>query len=114
MSEARLKTEIWIKAHIRKCAVHNIPVMVVRRGDATAGNLIIKLNLLGGGFQLLMPDTDWQTNSRYWRLAMGAEAVDEAEADAYIERQVGYDRDLWVIEMEDREGRHMLDEPVRV
>lgn len=114
MSEPRLKTEIWIKGHIRKCALHNIPVMVVRRGDATAGNLIIKLNLLGSGFKLLTPDTDWQSGNRYWRLATGDAPVDEADADAYIERQTGYDSDLWVIEMEDREGRHMLDEPVRV
>lgn len=114
MSEPRLKTEFWIKAHIRKCALHNIPVMVVRRGDSTAGNLIIKLNLLGDGFKLLTPDTDWQTGTRYWRLALGEDAVSEADADAYIERQIGYDSDLWVIEIEDRDGRHMLDEPVRV
>ncbi len=114
MSEPRLKSELWIKAHIRKCGIYNIPVMVVRRGDDTAGNLIIKLNLLGKGFQVLKPETDWQTNKRIWRLATGEDLVDEATADTYIDRQISYDQDIWVIEIEDRDGRHMLEEPVRV
>ncbi len=44
---------------------------------------------------------------RWLMLAEGG----EAEVDAVIGRQRGYDPDLWVIEVEDRAGRHMLDEP---
>ena len=36
---------------------------------------------------------------------------DEAEVDASIERQRRFDPDLWVIEVEDRQGRHLLDQP---
>jgi hypothetical protein len=36
---------------------------------------------------------------------------EEAEVDAAIARQRGYDPDLWVVEVEDRQGRHLLDEP---
>jgi hypothetical protein len=35
----------------------------------------------------------------------------EAEVDAALSRQRGFDPDLWVIEVEDREGRHLLDQP---
>ena len=35
----------------------------------------------------------------------------EAEVDAAIGKQRGFDPDLWVIEVEDRAGRHLLDEP---
>ncbi len=34
----------------------------------------------------------------------------EAEVDAALARQRGFDPDLWVIEVEDRAGRHLLDE----
>jgi len=36
---------------------------------------------------------------------------DEPEVDAAIAKQRSFDRDLWVIEVEDRAGRHLLDEP---
>ncbi|MEY3003616.1 MAG: hypothetical protein RLZZ491_792, partial [Pseudomonadota bacterium] len=40
-------------------------------------------------------------------LAKGAETA----VDAAIDRQRGFDPDLWVIEIEDRAGRHLLDQP---
>ena len=39
-----------------------------------------------------------------------AEGV-EADVDASISKQKSFDRDLWVIEIEDKAGRHLLDEP---
>ena len=48
------------------------------------------------------------TGERNW---MVLSEGDESEVDAAISRQRGYDPDLWVIEVEDKAGRHLLDEP---
>ena len=109
--QPRLKSEIWAMALIRRCAAVDVPAVLVRRGDASAGVVLVKVNRLGAGCTVYSPTTQGD-GSRAWLAATGADPVEETEADAYIERQVGYDPDLWVIEIEDREGRHFLDEPV--
>ena len=110
--EPRLKAEIWIKAHIRKCAFWNIPVFVVHRGDETAGIPLIKINRLNGKCMCLSPMTDFETGKRQWYQATGPGWVDEETADSYIRKQRQNDPDIWVIEIEDSEGRHMLDEKI--
>ncbi|MEH6402551.1 MAG: DUF1491 family protein [Sneathiella sp.] len=108
----RLKAEIWVKAHIRICSVQNIPVFVTRRGDDAAGAVLIKVNRLNNMCMVLIPTTDFSDGSRKWLKGTGADWVDENTADIYIEKQVKFDRDCWVIEIEDQEGRHFLEEKV--
>ncbi len=111
--EPRLKTELWVKAQIRRAAVAGVPAVLVRHGDDDAGTVLVKINTLQpGGCTVLSPARDVD-GRRFWRRATGVAPVSDADADAYIARQVGYDPDLWVLEIEDRLGRHFLDEPVR-
>ncbi|MFP6773499.1 MAG: DUF1491 family protein [Alphaproteobacteria bacterium] len=107
----RVTAELWIKAHIRRCNAQAIPAMVVRRGDDQAGALIIKVNHLGPGCMVLAPANSMD-GGRQWRRATGDDLVPEAEADAYIERQLNMDPDIWVLEIEDRQGRHLVDDIV--
>jgi hypothetical protein len=107
----RLKAEIWVKALIRRCEVEGASAMVVRRGDATSGVVLIKLNRLDGAAQVLTPARAGD-GSFQWLSGTGTDPVPEAAADAYIERQRKFDPDLWVVEIEDRAGRHFLQEPV--
>jgi hypothetical protein len=109
--EARLKAAIWVKAHVRRCAAQGIPAVVVRHGDDTAGSVLIKLNRLDGGCMVLSPGNRGDGEC-VWLRASGADALPEADADSYIARQLKRDPDLWVIEIEDRQGRHCLDEPI--
>lgn len=110
--QPRLKAELWVKAHIRKCAGQNVPVMVARRGDDTAGIVLIKVNRLGPGCMVFAPTTNLTDGSREWRRATGEDWIDEADADAYIEKQIKFDPDVWVLEVEDRDGRPFLDEKI--
>ena len=110
--EARLKAAIWVKAHLRRCAVEGIQAVIVRHGDDTAGSVLIKLNQFDIGCCVLSPSNRGD-GARIWLRATGTAPVAEADADGYIARQVKRDPDLWVIEIEDRQGRHCLDDPVQ-
>ena len=109
--EARLKAAVWVKAHLRRCAAQGITAVIVRHGDDTAGSVLIKLNRLDGGCMVLSPGNRGD-GARVWLRASGTDSLPEADADGYIARQVKRDPDLWVIEIEDRQGRHLLDEPI--
>ncbi len=111
--EVRLKTEIWVQALIRRCAIEAVPALVARRGDNTAGAVLVKVNFLDGCARVYS-QARGSEGQRIW-LAHGAEdasVMPESDADAFIKRQLGFDPDLWVIEIEDRQGRHFLMEPV--
>ena len=69
--------------------------------------MVVKLNTLDGAARAFARSYD-AGGARVWApLAQGP----EAEVDAALGRQRRYDPDLWVIEVEDRQGRHLLDEP---
>lgn len=104
----RLTADLWVAAYLNRLRLADIPAFVVRRGDATAGAVLVKLNKLDGRAALWQRTVDLMTGDRRWVvLAEGP----EADIDASVERQRGFDPDLWVIEVEDRQGRHLLDDP---
>ncbi|WP_339832217.1 DUF1491 family protein [uncultured Parvibaculum sp.] len=108
----RLKAEIWVKALIRRCETAGAGAMVVRRGDATSGVVLVKVNRLDGRASVYAPARDGE-GALFWMARPSPEPVPEVDADAYIDKQRQRDPDLWVVEIEDREGRHFLFEPVR-
>jgi len=106
-----LKAELWVKALIRRCAAQNVPAVLVRRGEGSAGSVLIKVSRLDDTATVYSPARAGD-GSRIWLRATGPEPVSEPDAEAYIARQESRDPDIWVVEIEDREGRHFLQEPV--
>lgn len=105
---ARLTSEVWVAAYLTRCRLADIPAFVVSRGDHTAGAVLVKLNTLDGQAVGYQRSFDLITGERKWMvLSEGA----EEDVDATILKQRSFDPDLWVIEIEDRDGRHLLDEP---
>ncbi len=106
----RIKSELWVKAYLRSAAVAGSPGVVVRRGDADAGIILIKIARLDGTADLYGPAPAGLTSEdgeRRWTLL--AEAIAEAEVDKRLATEVRLDGDSWVVEIEDRQGRHFLD-----
>ena len=104
----RLTAEFWVHAYLARLRFQEIPAFVVAHGDDTAGAVLIKLNTLDGRATAFQRSFDLMSGERAWMVL--AEGV-EADVDAALAKQRSFDPDLWVIEVEDREGRHLLDEP---
>jgi hypothetical protein len=108
MSGPRLTAEFWVAAYLARLRAEDIMAFVVARGDGTAGAILVKQSPLDGTATLHQRSFDPMSGARMWMvLAEGS----EVEVDAAIARQREFDPDLWVIEVEDRDGRHLLDAP---
>ncbi len=104
----KLTADIWVSAYLTRLRLQEIPAFVVKRGDGTAGAVLVKLNTLDGQACCYQRSFDLMTGDRQWIVLVEG---DEADVDASVARQRGFDPDLWVIEVEDKAGRHLLDEP---
>ena len=111
MSDPRLQSAFWIKACVRRADLAGIAATVVRRGDPTSGAILIKLNRREHGCWVLAETQD-KAGRRAWFRGTGSSGVTEGEADGYIDRHRRRDPDLWVLEIDDREGRCPFDDPV--
>src|SRR5215470_14039675 len=103
-----ITTGIWVMAQVRICDRAFIPATVVRRGDPDAGTVLLKLNRFEAGVTVYT-QTSSIGDEPVWSKGTGPAPVTEADADAYIARQVKYDPDVWVLEIEDRRGEYKLD-----
>lgn len=104
----RLASGLWVSAYLTRLRLADIPVYVVARGDETAGAVVVKCATLDGQARAWQRSYDFASDSRVWVvLAEGA----EPDVDAVVARARRADPDLWVLELEDRQGRTLLDEP---
>lgn len=107
----RLRAEFWVKAYIRRCAVEGAAAVVVRHGDDDAGAIYIKINRLDGTCLLLGPAPAGLAgieSDRRWVTCLSPTGVSETDADAFLAREADFDSDIWLVEVEDRQGRHFL------
>ena len=107
----RLKTEIRVAAHLRRCAAAGAFAHVARKGDPDAGAVAVKV-FLGGGEAGPLARLHIQSvtieGEATWREPFDGPAAEE-KIDAWLEKERRIDPDLWVIEIEDRQGRSFLD-----
>ncbi len=104
----RLTADFWVRAYLARLEQAGIPAFVTARGDATAGAVLVKVASLDGQATAYQRSFDIAADNRVWVIL---QAGDERSVDAAVARQRGFDPDLWVIEVEDRKGRSLLEEP---
>jgi hypothetical protein len=107
----RLKSEIWVKAYIRLCASSGRPAAVVRHGDDDAGAIYIRVNRLDGTSLIFGPSPaglGLAAEDRRWMARLLPAGNLDAAIEAYLERELRSDPDIWIVEVEARDGEHLL------
>jgi hypothetical protein len=109
----RLRADIWVSAYLRRCAVEGAVAVLRRRGAAEAGAIFVMVDRLDGHAALYAPAPQSELGDpgfeRLWSRAHKEEWVTPADAEARLAREIAFDPDLWIVEVEDRQGRHWLD-----
>jgi hypothetical protein len=107
----RVRSEVWVGAYLRRCQAQGVPVVISRRGDEAAGAIFILIHKLDGTISLYGPAPAGLAggeSERRWVNCFGERRVLTAEAEIYLGKQREFDSDLWIVEVEDRAGRHFL------
>lgn len=98
MAEPRIKAGIWVQMALRLGDADNRPGAVLRRGDPDAGGVLVVLR--GREGLAVLSQVRVGEGDVAWMRGTGPKPVPQADADAYVERQVRRDPDLWVVEFE--------------
>jgi hypothetical protein len=109
----RLKSSIWVAAYLRRCQQEGVFGAVRRRGAEEAGAVFVKVATLDGNAMLYAPapQTVYEDSRPVDRLFVpsSSEPQPEQAVEARLTKEIRFDPDAWIVETEDRAGRHFLD-----
>lgn len=110
MAFPRLKTSFRVAAHMRRAEGCGAFAAVARKGDPDAGAVAVKVFIAPGASRLFTQSRD-ADGEPVWRERFAEDPATDREAhiDAWLDREISIDPDLWIVEIEDREGRPFLD-----
>lgn len=108
MFDERLPTHLWVGAGLARCSGDGIAAVVVSKGDPHGGMVLVRVDRLGDGV-LLFGQERGLDGSLGWRIIMEDAPAEEPRIPSYVEKASNRDPDLWVIDVEDRNGRNPFD-----
>src|SRR5262245_65890697 len=113
----RLKSAVWVAASIRRCHIEGAFAAVRRRGAEEAGAIFVKLNRLDGTAELFGPAPlsvfgDARPADRVFSRCVGEQPAPEAKIEERLAGGLRFDPGAWILELEDRAGRQLLDQVV--
>lgn len=102
-----LPAGLMVEAVLKNCDIHCIPYYIWQKGNHGSGVLMVKINTLNGQAKLVAQERNFLSDRLEWvNIFDPDETVDEARADERILKAKEFDPDLWVIEVEDKQGRN--------
>src|SRR5262249_61444051 len=109
-----LKAAIGVAAYVRRCHIEGAFAAVRHRGAEEAGAIFVKLNRLDGTADLYSPAPQTAFDEahpadRAFVRSFGNQAQPDAKVEERLAREIRFDPDAWIVETEDRAGRHFLD-----
>ena len=101
-----IKSRLWVEALLRRCSGEGKFGAIIEKGADEAGAVYVVINHLNGTYDLLVPPAGPAHNDWGNRVFTKAFAQSQAwdDVNIYLNRQKKFDRDLWVVEIEDRMG----------
>jgi len=110
----RLKTALWVAAYLRRCQVEGVFGVVRRRGAEEAGAVFVRISRLDGTSDLFGPAPQSafeaaESAARAFAPSLAEQPAPDAAVENYLAREVKFDPDVWIVEVEDRAGRNFLD-----
>ncbi len=108
---ARLRSDFWVAAHLRRLGTEGISAVLRMRGAAEAGAIFVKVDRLDGTADFYGPApqaaiaSDDPGDRLFAPILLGTPGLD---IEARIAKEIRFDSDLWIIEIDDRSGRHNL------
>jgi len=111
----RLRSDIWVSAYLRRRLAEGASAVLRRRGAAEAGAIFVKIDRLDGRAALFGPAPQSLAAQaaagvdRIFTRMHEVEWIDPGEADRRLEHEISFDPDVWIVEVEDREGEARLD-----
>jgi len=107
---ARLRSDFFVSAYLRRCALEGVDAVLRRRGAAEGGAIFVKVDRLDGTAALYGPAPQAVFGSGDTeRLFAPVLEGTSPDVEDRIRREMKFDPDLWLIESDDRQGRHFLD-----
>jgi hypothetical protein len=108
---ARPASGLLVSAMIRRIEAAGGHAMVLAKGDATAGAILLVIAERGQTQRILERTMDFE--GRYRWSAVGPAALDEGQAlSDYIGRRRRNDPDLWVVELDSPDAERIAGELV--
>lgn len=110
----RLKSALWVAAYMRRCQVEGIFAVLRRRGAEEAGAVFVRISRLDGTSDLFgpAPQSAFEaapSASRAFSPSFDKQPVADDTVEAYLARELKFDPDIWIVEVEDSSGRNFLD-----
>lgn len=110
----RLKSGIFVQALLRRVQAAFVDggaaAYIAKRGDEDAGGIFVRVSRLDGTAGVLTLFTHMEGDQR-WRVVVPPHTA-EADVEAQLARERERDPDIWVVEIEDKQGRHFLQEKI--